>query len=190
MSKYKIVFISTEIPQHHRERVKANLSVIFRQPVSRLEVLFQDKPVTLKKDLDLVQANRYRDAVEREGGVCRVEPMNEGTSSMSMTIEPRAAASSSQKIITCPRCATRQRLAPICSACGVILQSYDDEIRTAKAKEVWVKGVDPDRRKAKMDRRIAQDRRGELRFQTDRRNGSERRAGIAGWHRNRDMFRG
>lgn len=189
MSKYKIVFISTEIPQHHRERVKANLSVIFRQPISRLEVLFQDKPVTLKKDLDLVQANRYRDAVEREGGVCRVEPMNEGTSSMSMTIEPRSPASPSNKIVTCPRCATRQRMAPICSACGVILQNFDDEIRTVKAKASWKQG-DPDRRKNHQDRRIAQDRRGELRFQTDRRTGSERRAGIAGWHRNRDAFRG
>jgi len=186
VSKYKIVFISTEIPQHHRERVKANLSVIFRKPVSKLEVLFQDKPVTIKKDLDLVQANRYRDAVEREGGVCRVEPMNEGTSSISMTIEPNKPAN--DDIITCPRCATRQRRAPICSACGVILHSFEDEIRDVKAKAAWKPG-DPDRRKNRHDRRLAMDRRGELRFQTDRRTGTERRAGIAGWHRNRDAFR-
>lgn len=185
MSKYKIVFVSTEIPSHHRERVKANLSVIFKQPTSRLEVLFQGKPVTIKKDLDLVQANRYRDAVEREGGVCRVEPMTEGTTSMSMTIEPKDNAD----IVTCPKCATRQHKSAICSGCGVILESFHDEIRTAKARQAWKQG-DPDRRKARMDRRIAQDRRAALRFQNDRRDGMERRASISGWHRNRDVFRG
>ena len=183
MSKYKIVFTGMEIPQHHRERVKANLSVVFKVPVSKLAPLFQDRPVTLKKDLDLIEANRYRDIVEREGGACRVEPMNENTSSMSMTIE-----STQRNIVTCPRCATRQERAPICSGCGVILQRYDDEIRAAKARQTWTAGVDPDRRKSE-DRRLVQDRRIDLRFQNDRRAGSERRAGIAGWHRNRDAVR-
>lgn len=187
MSKYKIVFVSTEIPPHHRERVKANLSVVFRKPVAALAPLFQDRPVTIKQNLGLVEANRYRDVVQREGGICRVEPMSEGTSSISMTIEsPPVVADSG--IVTCPRCATRQKRAPICSGCGVILQNFDQEIRVAKAKQTWKQG-DLDRRKNKLDRRIAQDRRGELRFQDDRRSGSERRADVAGWHRNRDAFR-
>lgn len=183
MSKYKIVFTGMDIPEHHRERVKANLSVIFKVPATKLAVLFQDRPVTIKKDLDLVAANRYRDAVVREGGACRVEPMNEGTASMSMTIEARE-----RPVVTCPRCATRQESAPICAACGVILKNYDDEIRAVKASQPWRSGVDPDRRRS-ADRRQAEDRRTDLRLQNDRRTGGERRAGIAGWHRNRDAVR-
>lgn len=184
VSKYKIVFTSMEIPEHHRERVKANLSIVFKTSPSKLTPLFTDKPVTIKKDLDLVEANRYRDAVEKEGGICRVEPMNDGTSSMSMQIESAVK----RDIVTCPRCATRQEKAPVCSGCGVILQSFDAEIREQKSKQSWVEGADRDRRVGN-DRRLVQDRRTDLRFQEERRAGSERRASISGWHRNRDAFR-
>jgi len=191
MNKYKVVFNSTSIADHHRERVKANLSVIFKVPVPKLAPLFMDRPVTLKKDLDLEAAKRYARAVEREGGVCRVEPMNEGTASMSMTIDApaRAKAPPSQETITCPRCMTRQRPTAICIACGVILQNYEGEIRRQKATQKWVAGVDPDRRRGE-DRRLTEDRRTGLRFQDDRRTGAERRASIAGWHRDRDAARG
>lgn len=193
MSKYKVVFVSTAIPEHHRQRVKSNLSIIFRVSVPKLAPLFQDRPVTIKKDLSLDEANRYRQAVEREGGICRVEPMSEGTSSMSMSIDTGDTVSSSNAaadsdIVTCPRCMTRQKRAPICSGCGVILQNYESEIRRQKASQKWVEGVDPDRRRG--DRRLAEDRRTDLRFQNDRRTGNERRASIAGWHRNRDAVRG
>lgn len=191
MSKYKVVFNSTTIANHHRERVKANLSVIFKVPVIKLAPLFSDRPVTLKKDLDLESAKRYAKAVEREGGFCRVEPMNQGTSSMSMTIEVPARAKTPPvpETITCPRCMTRQGPAAICVACGVILQDYEGEIRRQKATQKWVAGVDPDRRRG-TDRRLVDDRRTGLRFQDDRRNGAERRASIAGWHRDRDAVRG
>ena len=191
MSKYKVVFNSITIAEHHRDRVKSNLSIIFKVPVAKLAPLFNDRPVTLKKDLDLDAAKRYARAVEREGGVCRVEPMNEGTSSMSMTIDmsTRARATQSDDTITCPRCMTRQKPAPICAACGVILQNYEGEIRRQKATQKWVAGVDPDRRRGR-ERRFNDDRRTDLRFQDDRRRGVERRASIAGWHRDRDAARG
>lgn len=191
MSKYKVVFNSITIAEHHRDRVKSNLSIIFKVPVAKLAPLFTDRPVTLKKDLDLDAAKRYARAVEREGGVCRVEPVNEGTSSMSMTIDmsTRARAPQSDDTITCPRCMTRQRPAPICAACGVILQNYESEIRRQKATQKWVAGVDPDRRRGR-ERRYNEDRRTDLRFQDDRRSGVERRASIAGWHRDRDAARG
>jgi len=197
VSKYKVVFNSVTIAQHHRERVKSNLSIIFKVPVAKLAPLFTDRPVTLKKDLDLDAAKRYARAVEREGGVCRVEPVNEGTSSMSMTIDMsnRARASQSARAtqaddtITCPRCMTRQKPAAICVHCGVILQNYEGEIRRQKATQKWVAGVDADRRRGR-ERRYNEDRRTDLRFQDDRRSGVERRASIAGWHRDRDAARG
>jgi hypothetical protein len=185
VNRYKVVFTSIDIPEHTRQRVKSNLSVVFKQPISKLEPLFCDRPVTIKKDLDLVEANRYRDVIEREGGVCRVESMNEGTESMSMQIstQPR------DETVTCPRCMTRQKKAPICAGCGVILKGYEEEIRAVKAKEAWVAGRDRDRR-VNTDRRLADDRRGDIRFQDDRRVGNERRAAIAGWHRNSEISRG
>jgi len=191
VSNYKVVFNSITIAEHHRDRVKSNLSIIFKVPVAKLAPLFTDRPVTLKKDLDLDAAKRYARAVEREGGVCRVEPMNEGTSSMSMTIDmsTRARATQSDDTITCPRCMTRQKPTAICVACGVILQNYEGEIRRQKASQKWVAGVDPDRRHGR-ERRFKEDRRTDLRFQDDRRSGVERRASIAGWHRDRDAARG
>lgn len=194
MYKYKVVFNSTTIAEHHRDRVKSNLSIIFKVPVAKLAPLFTDRPVTLKKDLELDAAKRYARAVEREGGVCRVEPMGEGTSSVSMTIEAPVRAVSptpprSAETITCPRCMTRQKSAAVCVNCGVILQNYEGEIRRQKASQKWVAGVDPDRRRG-FERRKHDDRRAGLRFQDDRRSGGERRAGIAGWHRDRDAARG
>ena len=149
VNKYKVVFNSVTIAEHHRERVKSNLSIIFKVPVPKLAPLFTDRPITLKKDLDLEAAKRYARAVQREGGVCRVEPMNEGTSSISMPIDnaTQASASRSNDTITCPRCMTRQKPAVICISCGVILQNYEGEIRRQKATQKWVAGVDPDRRR-------------------------------------------
>jgi hypothetical protein len=191
VNKYKVVFNSVTIAEHHRERVKSNLSIIFKVPVPKLAPLFTDRPITLKKDLDLEAAKRYARAVQREGGVCRVEPMNEGTSSISMPIDnaTQASASRSNDTITCPRCMTRQKPAAICISCGVILQNYESEIRRQKATQKWVAGVDPDRRRGQ-ERRFNDDRRAGLRFQDDRRSGVERRASIAGWHRDRDAARG
>lgn len=190
MYKYKVVFNSVTIAEHHRDRIKANLSVIFKVPVAKLAPLFSDRPITLKKDLDLEAAKRYARAVEREGGVCRIEVMGEGTTSISMPIDNTTEASAARtgETITCPRCMTRQKPAPVCVACGVILQNYESEIRRQKATQKWVAGVDPDRRRGS-ERRTSDDRRSGLRFQDDRRNGGERRAGIAGWHRNRDAVR-
>lgn len=185
MNKYKVVFTSIDIPQHARERVKANLSVVFKQSVAKLDVLFRDHPITIKKDLTLIEANRYRETIEREGGVCRIETMNDGTESVSMTI----SAPTRDDIVTCPRCMTRQTRAAICAGCGVILKGFDDEIRLAKAKEAWIEGRDRDRR-VHEDRRVEEDRRGGIRFQDERRAGRERRAGIAGWHRNHEVARG
>jgi len=185
VNKYKVVFTSIDIPQHARERVKANLSVVFKQPVQKLDALFNDRPVTIKKDLTMLEANRYREVIEREGGVCRIETMHEGTESMSMTI----SAAPNSNIITCPRCMTRQAKAAICAGCGVILKGFEDEIRKVKAKESWIAGRDRDRR-IRADRRMEDDRRGNIRFQDDRRTGSERRAALAGWHRNHEVLRG
>jgi hypothetical protein len=189
--KYKVVFNSTSIAEHHRDRVKSNLSIIFKVPVAKLAPLFTDRPVTLKKDLDLDAAKRYARAVQREGGVCRVEPMGEGTSSISMPIDntTQVSASRSGGTITCPRCMTRQKPTATCINCGVILQNFEGEIRRQKAHQKWVAGTDPDRRRGR-ERRLAEDRRSGLRFQDDRRSGAERRASIAGWHRDRDAARG
>jgi len=196
MYKYKVVFNSTTIAEHHRDRVKSNLSIIFKVPVAKLAPLFADRPVTLKKDLDLEAAKRYARAVLREGGVCRVEPMGEGTSSISMTLEApvrdvplRTEAPAAPETVTCPRCMTRQKAGDICVACGVILQNFESEIRRQKASKKWVAGVDPDRRRG-YERRTHDDRRAGLRFQDDRRSGIERRTSIAGWHRDRDAARG
>lgn len=182
-TKYKIVFTSLEIPEYARDRVKANLSVVFKTSVANLEPLFSDRPVTIKKDLSLLEATRYRDTIEREGGRCRIEPINESTDSMSMQI-----AVDQPPLVRCPKCRKQQARTDVCRACGMILSDYGREIAEAKQASIWVEGRDPERRR-NADRRLKRDRREALRLQNDRRNGEERRTSIAGWHGNWDAAR-
>jgi len=119
---YKVIFNGGSVPSHDVERVKNNLATLFRTEASRLNPLFQDRLIVIKKNLSLTEADRYRDSVERVGGYCIIESMDEPIEHSVMNLSPR------REKIACPKCRAVQPKAPVCRACGIVIQEYREKI--------------------------------------------------------------
>lgn len=111
---------------HDVERVKNNLASLFNTSASRLDSLFQDRLVVIKRDMDLTDADRYRDTVERIGGYCIIEVMHETAEQSVLNL-----ATKTEKMV-CPKCQSVQQIKPVCSACGVIVEEFRKKIEQNK----------------------------------------------------------
>ena len=121
-AKYKIVFNGSIVPRHDVERVKNNLAALFGSPASALDSLFEDRLVIIKKGLALEEADRYREAVERVGGYCIIERMDEPAQASVVNLNTRV-----EKMV-CPKCHTVQPKKPVCSSCGIIVEEFRKRI--------------------------------------------------------------
>ena len=107
---------------HDVERLKTNLATLFKTEASRLNPLFQDRLIIIKRNLSLTEADHYRDTVERVGGYCIIESMDEPIEHSVMNLSPK------QEKIACPKCRAVQPKAPVCHACGIVVQEYREKI--------------------------------------------------------------
>ena len=121
-TQYKIIFNGAIVPPHDVERVKNNLAALFGTPASALDGLFQDRLVIIKKGLNLEEADRYREAVERVGGYCIIERMDEPAQASVINLNTRV-----EKMV-CPKCHYVQPKKPVCSSCGVIVEEFRKRI--------------------------------------------------------------
>jgi hypothetical protein len=120
--QYKVIFSGGAIPSHDVERVKNNLAALFRVESSRLDPLFKDRLVVLKKNLSLTDADSYRESVEAVGGYCIIEAMGESPE--------RSVLNMAEKVekMACPKCHVVQPKMPICRACGTVVQEFRERL--------------------------------------------------------------
>jgi len=91
---YKVIFTGELQPDAERELAVAAFSTRFGVPEEKVrELLNADHEVTLKADLDLAEAERYRDALQRMGLVIRLEPVDPVTDAGGLSLEPVPEAS-------------------------------------------------------------------------------------------------
>ena len=126
-TQYKIIFNGSIVPRHDVERVKNNLAALFGTSASALDGLFQDRLVIIKKGLNLEEADRYREAVERVGGYCIIERMDEPAQASVINLNTRV-----EKMV-CPKCHYLQPTKPVCSSCGVIVEEFRKRIADDRA---------------------------------------------------------
>jgi len=119
---YKIIFNGDVVPRHDVERVKNNLAALFGASASSLDSLFQGRLVVIKKGLSLEDADRYREAVERVGGYCIIERIDEPAKASVINLNARVEK------MACPKCHAVQPKMPVCSACGVIVEEFRKRI--------------------------------------------------------------
>jgi len=124
---YKVIFNGSSVPAHDVERVKNNLASLFRTEPAKLDSLFLGKLVILKQNLDLFTADAYREAVERIGGYCIIESMQEPVQDSVMNLVAR------QEKMACPKCHAVQAKNPVCRACGAVVEDYRRRFAADKA---------------------------------------------------------
>ncbi len=77
MQTFEIVFQGQVRQGISIEQARTRLGQLFQAGDKQLDVLFSGRRVVIKQGLDAASAERYREAIERAGALCLVEPMGE-----------------------------------------------------------------------------------------------------------------
>lgn len=75
-NKYRLVFLSI-LDGFDIETITAKLAQLTKTPPRKLSFLSDDKPVTIKRNLDYETASRHLKMLEEIGLHCRIEPPDE-----------------------------------------------------------------------------------------------------------------
>jgi hypothetical protein len=80
--RFNIVFAGRIVPGKTDEEVKHNLARLFKTQLSQIERLFSGSEVTIKKNLDYVQAMKYQSALKQAGALVLIKKIDDGDSAV------------------------------------------------------------------------------------------------------------
>lgn len=182
---YKVVFVGEVIDNRNQDTVKTNLATMFGTGMERIERLFANSPVTIKKNLTRDEALRFRDGIIRAGALCRIENMD-GNSEVLVGLS--AELTGEQKaIMVCPRCNNTQQKAAICRHCGVIVADYRERHAQNTMPDITETVEAKEERTSSHDRRYHERRQDleasvNITSSAERRGGLDRRKAHREWH--------
>lgn len=78
MAGYEVVFQGKAKEGVTPEQARARIGQLFKADDKQLDVLFSGRRVVIKQGLDQTAAEKYRQAIERAGAVCVIQPMSNG----------------------------------------------------------------------------------------------------------------
>uniref|UniRef100_UPI00272CA04E hypothetical protein n=1 Tax=Pseudomonas sp. TaxID=306 RepID=UPI00272CA04E len=91
MQTFQIVFQGQVRPGYTLEQARTRLGQLFQAPERQLDVLFSGARVVIKQGLDQDSAAKYREAIERAGALCLVEPMQAAVGGSEQAAAPAQA---------------------------------------------------------------------------------------------------
>ncbi|HDZ56179.1 MAG TPA: hypothetical protein ENI17_03040 [Pseudomonas xinjiangensis] len=96
MPLFEIVFKGQVKEGVALEQARARLGQLFQAGDQQLDVLFSGRRIVIKQGLDDNAAEKYRQAIDRAGAVCLVEPMDDGGASPLEPASPAEPAEAAQ----------------------------------------------------------------------------------------------
>ncbi len=73
-SEFDIIFRGDIVFGHQLAEVKLKLQQLFKADAAKIDALFTGRPVPLKRNLDEMTANKYRDALLKAGAMVEISP--------------------------------------------------------------------------------------------------------------------
>ena len=73
MNQYQLVFNGTISDGHKVDQVKRNLASLFKTDAAKIDRLFANVPIVVKRDVDYDGALKYQQALRKAGAICQVE---------------------------------------------------------------------------------------------------------------------
>jgi hypothetical protein len=125
-AKYTVIFLGPA-PGKDPEQVRQNLGILFKKDPRQLGRFFLGKPVPVKENTDFAQAEKFRSALERAGGLVKVEKIEP---ELSLEDEPVLELDSSEEAapevpkMSCPQCGFLQDRSDTCVECGISFAEY------------------------------------------------------------------
>lgn len=123
---YKILFSGELTSGVDADTVKDNLARLFKTDRRKIERLFGNEPVTLKRHLPSDEAERYLAALRRAGAQARMEPEQSATASppLALTALQPPVSDIDKAEMSCPKCGHLQPQQNECVACGIIVHKF------------------------------------------------------------------
>jgi hypothetical protein len=113
-SEFDIVFRGDIIFGHQLTDVKQKLQLLFKADAAKVDALFTGRPVVLKRNLDELTANKYRDALTKAGAMVEVVLNSQSSASQNNTSQNKASAPEPVKVAPVKSSAQPQwTLAPV-----------------------------------------------------------------------------
>jgi len=125
-NQYRIVFDGELMPGMSAETVKANLARLFKSDSGKIDRLFDQGLVNIKRELNETEADKYLRALHSAGAKARKEPEARQSFSLALvdtTDDSTSAADASQRM-ECPKCGHGQAPAIQCESCGIVIEKY------------------------------------------------------------------
>ena len=116
-STFQIIFDSRRVASSERAPLNDRLKARLGLEADTLARLFGDRPVAVRRGLDLAQARRFAAGLKTLGAPCRIVAHP----------SPSPGTVLSDSLVVCPKCQHRQPPAPECHRCGLIFQKYRTE---------------------------------------------------------------
>jgi uncharacterized membrane protein YhaH (DUF805 family) len=128
-SKYKIVFKGELMPDTVLDEVIDQLAKLFKSECSKISALFDGGPIALKRDLSSEEADKYLAALQRTGAkVYKEADLAAGLSLLATDDHDAPPATAVEAVdssqMNCPKCAHPQAKAPMCEACGIVIDKF------------------------------------------------------------------
>ncbi len=153
-TNYRLVFKGKLTPGSDPGAVKQHLAALFKNGPEQIEKLFYGKPVVVKKDLDLAEAKKYKQAFDSSGAISVIQEIRLAEDAAAaapvqdpeQAIEPQPAPqprppepkpkppappvpaelipAPAAEAVTCPRCGHAQQGGAECESCGVIFNKW------------------------------------------------------------------
>ncbi|WP_437880239.1 DUF805 domain-containing protein [Pseudomonas sp. LRF_L74] len=120
--RFKIVFSGQLVPGAALDETREKLANLFKSSIEQIDALFKGDKVILKRNLEEAEADKYLAVLTRAGALASKEAdTSQGFSLVKIDEEPVASGAAQMR---CPKCGHDQDKAPICAACGIVVEKF------------------------------------------------------------------
>ncbi len=125
---YKLIFEGRLKAGENPAAVRRRLADILRQPPETVDRLFSRAPSVIKRNLSSFDANMYKQAIEKSGALCRIEPETPAPAPPAPPPPDLSRKPVRPDDLQCPKCGFRQPSnLHECVKCGVIFDKLKND---------------------------------------------------------------
>ena len=106
------------------EMVRINLAKLFKSNSAKVDRLFGNGPINIKRDLSAPEADRYVQALERAGARARKELEPAKNIILALAEDDSSPVPTAIGQMECPKCGHPQAPAIQCASCGIVIEKY------------------------------------------------------------------
>jgi ribosomal protein L40E len=113
------------------EDVKDKLRVLLKADRQAIEQLFSGKQVVIKKDVDYQTALNIEAGFEQSGAICSITASDKSFP-QDKALQKEIFLPINLEMMICPKCGARQKVAPTCEKCGIVVGKFVKKKRVVK----------------------------------------------------------